>query len=282
MKKFKNDQDYLRDFFENAPIGFHAFGPNRIIVDMNQTELDMLGYAKKDIVGKKCWTDLIDPAEIPLFEKHWQEINSEGEVRNLNYTLVCRGGRRRKVLLNASARFDLSGKLLNTRGSVVDITQRQQMTLMLAASKEKASRYKSNLEKNNTIFLNWLDKWDEEKHREQENIRKNIEETVFPLLEKLKRRGTPLDRRNLLLLERSLQDVTSGFALKLMNKKWRLSVREIEICKMLTSGLKTKDIADLLSTSSRTIEHHRNHIRKKLGMANSSDDPAVFLKTFSM
>ena len=114
------------------------------------------------------------------------------------------------------------------------------------------------------------------------NIQKNIEETVFPLIEKLKRRGSHLDRRNLILLEKSLQELASGFALKLMNKKWKLSVREIEICKMLKFGLKTKDIADLLCTAVRTIEHHRHNIRKKLGIAGSAQDLTDYLKSFSL
>ena len=109
-----------------------------------------------------------------------------------------------------------------------------------------------------------------------------MEETIFPLLEKLKKRSSSIDRRNLTLLEKYLKDLTSGFALKLMDKKWRLSAREIEICKMLRGGLKTKDIADLLCTSLRTIEHHRNHIRKKFGISKSSADLGDYLKSFSL
>src|SRR3989338_10299923 len=118
MKNFASNADYLHDFFEHAPIGFHAFGPDQKIIDINQAELDMLGYTKEEIVGKKSWGDLIVPEEIPLFKQHWRDITARKPVRNLNYTLVCKDGRRRNVLLNASARFDKDGKLLNTRGSV--------------------------------------------------------------------------------------------------------------------------------------------------------------------
>jgi len=231
MRHWQKTEDYLRDFFENAPIGFHAFGPDRKIIDINQAELNMLGFTRKEIVGKKTWADLIIPSEVPLFEEHWRDINKKGEVRNLNYTLVCKDGQRLNVLLNASARFGPDGKLLNTRGSVVDIT----------------------------------------KYKFFESVQKNIEETIFPLIEKIKKRGTSADRRNLTLLEQNLQDLMGRFSVKLMDKKWRLSVREIEVCKMLKSGFKTKDIADLLCTSQRTIEHHRNHIRKKLGVSGSVD-----------
>lgn len=282
MKYFQNDEEYLRDFFEHSPVGFHAFGPDQKIIDMNRTELEMLGYSKEEIVGKKSWADLIIRTEIPRFQQHWRDIHIKGEVRNLNYTVVCKDGRRRNVLLNASARFDSVGKLINTRGSVVDITERYQMARALALSRQKLSRPKSALEKNNLIWLDQMDQWDDERRRLRENIQKNIEETIFPLIEKMKKRGSSVDRRSLGMLEDALEELTGGFALQLMDQKWRLSVREIEVCKMLRNGLKTQDIADLLSTSVRTVEHHRNHIRKKLGISKSDVDLAVYLKTFSV
>ncbi len=281
MEDWQKKQDYLRDFFEHAPIGFHAFGPDRVIVDINQTELQMLGYTREEVVGQKIWTDFIIPEEVELFEQHWQEILRCGEVQNLNYTMVCKDGSRRNVLLNASARFDNKGKLVNTRGSVVDITQRYQMAHMISDSRQKLSRYRAARVKNNRILLSWLDQWQQEKFKFHRTIQKNLEDTVFPLIEKLKRHGTAIDKRNLVLIEEYLNDLTGDFSVKLMDKKWRLSAREIEICKMLKNGLKSKDIAELLFTSQRTVEHHRNHIRKKLGVPADAD-LSEYLKNFSL
>lgn len=115
----------FRDFFENAAVGFHILGPKRFILDINRTELDMIGYTRDDIVGKKTWADLIVPEQIEQFERHWQQIVTEGEVRDLEYTLVHKDGRRVDVILNASARFDEHGRLINTRGSAVDITEKK-------------------------------------------------------------------------------------------------------------------------------------------------------------
>ncbi|MHC4098562.1 MAG: PAS domain-containing protein [Planctomycetota bacterium] len=36
-------QERFSDFFKNAPIGFHIFGPDQIIVDINDAELEMIG-----------------------------------------------------------------------------------------------------------------------------------------------------------------------------------------------------------------------------------------------
>lgn len=50
-----------------------------------------------------------------------------------------------------------------------------------------------------------------------------------------------------------------------------LSEREIEIVRMVAEGRITKEIADKLFISVRTVETHRSRIMKKLGAANASE-----------
>ncbi|MHC4691447.1 MAG: PAS domain-containing sensor histidine kinase [Planctomycetota bacterium] len=118
-------QERFSDFFKNAPIGFHIFGPDQTIVDINDAELDMIGYSRDEIVGKKTWAELIIPEERQQFKEHWHDIISKGQVRNFEYTLVHKDGHYINVILNASSRFDKNGNLINTRGSVLNITERK-------------------------------------------------------------------------------------------------------------------------------------------------------------
>lgn len=48
-----------------------------------------------------------------------------------------------------------------------------------------------------------------------------------------------------------------------------LSIREIEVIKLITDGLSYKDIAEKLFISSRTVETHRNNILEKLELKNN-------------
>ncbi len=128
------NEDLFRDFFDNAAIGFHIFGPDRIITGMNKYELNLLGYSLEEIVDKKTWSDLIIPENRHQFEKHWNEILDKKPVKNLEYTLIHKDGHFIDVLLNASPRFDERGNLINTRGSVIDITRRRKMEQALRIS----------------------------------------------------------------------------------------------------------------------------------------------------
>ncbi len=49
-----------------------------------------------------------------------------------------------------------------------------------------------------------------------------------------------------------------------------LSKRELEVFSLLGEGLKVSDIAGKLGISVKTVEAHRDHIKNKLGLQNSS------------
>ena len=51
----------------------------------------------------------------------------------------------------------------------------------------------------------------------------------------------------------------------------KLSDRELEVFQHIGSGLSTRDIAEALHLSIKTIETHRAHIKEKLGFANATD-----------
>ena len=273
------DQNFLRDFFDNAPIGFHVFGPDRIIIDINQAELDMIGYTRQEIIGKKMWVDLIIPEEKEVFKKHWKDLQKNGLVRNISYTLVHKDGHHVEVLLNATARFDASGHLINTRGSVIDVTEHNQIERNLRTCELEVRNQKVALERSNSTLNEILTQVQEEKKTIKNNVIHNVEQIIRPLLSNLRRKGTSLDKRNIDLLAQSLEQVTTEFGRQLVDQKWKLSRREIEICHMIKNGITTKEIADLLCVSIRTVDNHRDHIRKKFNIVKSVN-LVTFLHSF--
>jgi DNA-binding NarL/FixJ family response regulator len=58
-----------------------------------------------------------------------------------------------------------------------------------------------------------------------------------------------------------------------------LSPREREILKLIAEGKANKKIAELLSISVRTVEHHRSSIMKKLGVSNTAGLVRYAIKT---
>ena len=138
-----------------------------------------------------------------------------------------------------------------------------------------------NLEEMNTALKVLLKKREEDKFELEEKVIYNIKEMVQPFLEKLGR--TRLDNRQrtfLEILESNLDDIVSPFARKLSTRYLNLTPSEIQIANLVKQGKTTKEIAELLSLSTRTIESHRDSIRKKLGIKNQKANLRTHLMSY--
>jgi len=89
-----------------------------------------------------------------------------------------------------------------------------------------------------------------------------------------------LDRGHIDVLEKNLKELNSTFGRKISEKEWNLTPKEIKICDLIRNGLGNKEIAGLLNTSVRTIESHRNNIRKKLGISGKAVNLTTYLQFF--
>ncbi|VAW16794.1 hypothetical protein MNBD_BACTEROID05-384 [hydrothermal vent metagenome] len=278
-KDIEKNEQYLRDFFNYAPVGFHVFGPDRLIVDINQAELDMVGYQREEIVGKKKWSDLILPDQKNMFKQHWKILSKGEKVSHYNYTLKHKSGVLVYVVLYATARFNDQGKIINTRGIVVDVTPRKEIEKSLKISKQTIKEQQSAFKEKSLALNDILTKIEIEKRKMKQNIFTNMENCIFPVLKQLKRKLSSTNQRKINVIENNLQQLTSAFGEKISDYRIKLTPREIEIANMVKNGFSTHEIAEDLSVSLRTVENHRNHLRKKLNISKKKVSLSSYLQS---
>ena len=68
--------------------------------------------------------------------------------------------------------------------------------------------------------------------------------------------------------ERSVRDLAVEASLKAI-KDANVNPKEIQVAQLIREGNNTRDIAELLGSSRRTIESHRQSIRTKLGVKDT-------------
>jgi len=154
-----------------------------------------------------------------------------------------------------------------------DITERKQAEEALKSSK-------LNLERKNIALNEIVAQIEIEKNKIKENITANVDQVLMPSLKNLKRKGTRLDRGHIDVMEKNLKELSSTFGKKISEKEWNLTPKEIKICDLIRKGLSNKEIASLFNTSLRTIESHRNNIRKKFSISGKAINLTTYLQFF--
>jgi PAS domain S-box-containing protein len=127
----------VEDLYNRAPAGYHSLDENGMIVRMNQTELDWLGYTRAELVGKKKLIELFTPQSQKIFGANFPKFMSQGWIKDLEFEIVRKDGSILPVLVNATAINDEQGKYIMSRSTVFDITERKRVEEALRSSKER-------------------------------------------------------------------------------------------------------------------------------------------------
>ncbi|MDW8438092.1 MAG: LuxR C-terminal-related transcriptional regulator, partial [Chloroherpetonaceae bacterium] len=90
-----------------------------------------------------------------------------------------------------------------------------------------------------------------------------------------KKELTEKEREN---FSKSISMLNPDFSKRLLARCASLTPAEVKVAEMARANLRTKDIASLMRVSVRTIETHRDHLRKKLRL-KKGQSLATFLQT---
>jgi len=157
--------------------------------------------------------------------------------------------------------------LLAVANSLSGVIQRKQMDSALRFREQELAIKSDNLEEMNTALRVLLKKREEDKAELGDNILSNVKSLVDIYLEKLK--GSGLSKRQSAyvdVLQSNLDSIIAPFAHSLTLKNYRLTPLEIQVADLVRQGRTTKEAADILNLSARTIDFHRQNIRRKLGI----------------
>lgn len=112
-------EEDLDDLFENAPVGVHWLAEDGTILRANRFELDLLGYASGEYVGRPIENFYVEPREAR--ETH-DRLKRDGLVTAVPARLRARDGSVRDVLLDSNVLRDSEGRFVRSRCFIRDVT----------------------------------------------------------------------------------------------------------------------------------------------------------------
>jgi PAS domain S-box-containing protein len=127
----------LHDFYRNIPFGYHSLDTAGIVIDINDTELGWLGYARGEVVGKMRITDLMPPQRLDWFEEAFARLKERGSLHDLEYEMRRKDGTTFSVLVNVVAIKDSNGRFVRSHASVFDVSERKRAESELGESEAR-------------------------------------------------------------------------------------------------------------------------------------------------
>jgi PAS domain S-box-containing protein len=119
------DERELNDFFEHGAMALHWVGPDGTILRANRAELEMLGYAADEYIGRHIAEFHADAEAI---EDILRRLTAGETLRNYPARLRCKDGSLRHVLISSNVQRDAQGGFVHTRCFTVDVTDRAQIS----------------------------------------------------------------------------------------------------------------------------------------------------------
>ena len=161
-KKRQEAEKRFRDLWEHAPVAYHTGDTKGIITNANQTEANMLGYAKEELVGKSIFEFILPEQRAEAATRFQQKIVGHRIPRAENRIFVKKDGSKINVAIDDSLERDGDGKVIGIRTTLVDITKLKVTEESLKKSEEhfRALVEKSGIaisiddEKGNLIYCN--------------------------------------------------------------------------------------------------------------------------------
>lgn len=129
-------EEKYRDLYDHAPDMYHSIDKDGYIVEVNQTEADILGYFKDELIGRHL-TDIFTEDSKKEFEKDFPALLKKGSLSGLERQVICKDGRVISVSINVSVVYDEKEEPVKTRSIMRDITVKKRMQKELAAEKER-------------------------------------------------------------------------------------------------------------------------------------------------
>ena len=109
----------VRELYDRAPCGYHSLDPHGVLIDVNQTELDLLGYRREEMIGRSM-TEFMTPESQQRFRVNYAEFRQQGRVRDLEMEFLCKDGSVLPVLVSGDMALNAAGEFSHTRSTLID------------------------------------------------------------------------------------------------------------------------------------------------------------------
>ncbi|HEY9775362.1 MAG TPA: response regulator [Planktothrix sp.] len=141
--------DEFNKLYHQAPCGYFSLNNDGVIIAINATALDWLGYKTDDVVDRLTFADIATEDSGIKFRRIFPALKENGLAREVDFEIVRKNGSVVPVLFSAIS-IKLDAKHSMTRCTIFDITERKKAE---AALRENQEMTRAIIESANDAFV---------------------------------------------------------------------------------------------------------------------------------
>jgi PAS domain S-box-containing protein len=293
----------LMESIEQMEEGIAFFGLDERLLFSNRSFASLHGYTTEELIGKHHSTFLQTEELLGLVAAN-EETQRVGKS-SAECSHVRKEGTSFPVFCASTlVRNDL-GSPIGMIVAVRDISDTRVSERVMSCAQEKFSRrfsglekqlhetsaelshsqseltdYARRLEQSNEALKLVIGEIENQKRERERAVYRNLNSTVLTVIDQLKSERLPDSSRLLLdALEFNLKSLFSPPTASLPQANVLLTPQQTRVCDLIRSGLTSKQIAEVMGISPATVVVHRTNIRKRLGLLESGDNLATYLRS---
>ncbi|HON55551.1 MAG TPA: LuxR family transcriptional regulator [bacterium] len=148
----------------------------------------------------------------------------------------------------------------------------------IARLTEITDQQKQNIDSNNIMLQEIIKKYENDIKLLKEDLFNKLNFMLIPIIDNFKTVSEKNKEQLINMAKKTIEDICIETGINIISGENNLTPRELEICNYIKNDLSNKEIAALLNISIKSVEKHRENIRKKLGITYQNVNLKDFFK----
>jgi len=135
QESLRRSEERFRELFNDAPVGYHEYDMEGRITEVNQTELEMLGYSREEMVGRPVWEFVVEEISREVVKAKLAGALPTGLPFERTYKK--KDGTLLPVLITDRVLRDSEGRIIGIRSAHQDISRLKEVEKEMESLEEQ-------------------------------------------------------------------------------------------------------------------------------------------------